>query len=149
MSMQHRLSRFTHAIPGEHFAVIRPIRDDFRRMTVEAPRRSQRARARGRREHERAIKKVYIKQLKRDAHAGRPAKPGKVRKAPTTMKSRPVGSKGLIAGRHVAAHPVRTQTKKVGIQSHRPRIMNPHPPYLYHALPITRLGSIVRDKGVF
>lgn len=143
----HFLSHLTHRIPGEHFALIRPVRDDIRRSTVDDPRRGRRVRSRDRRKDVKAVKKVAIKQLKRDTHIGRPAKQPPARKMPLTAKSSPMGAKGVIAKKHF--RPVHQQAKKAGVSTHRPRALRPHAPYAYHALPITRLGSIVRDRGLF
>lgn len=139
------LHKITHAFPGQHYLVIRPVRDDIRRSTVDAPRRSRRVRKRDRRKDERKVAKLLT-----DTHKGKQAKTQQNsstgRQMPPTAKNQPMGSKGIVAGKHVQKRPVHQQTKKTGMSAHRPRAANPHPPRAYHILPIARLGHIVRDR---
>lgn len=141
-----RIHHLTHAFPGEHYLTIRPIRDDARRTTVDAPRRGRRVRSRDRRKDERKISK-----LTKDTHKGKSAKTQQNsstgRQMPETARIKPMGSKGIVSGNHV--RPLHQQAKKTGMSTHRPRALNPHPPQLYHVLPIARLGSLVRQRGLY
>lgn len=139
----HGIRGLTHAFPGEHYFTVRPVRDDLRRSTVDAPRRGRRVRSRDRRRDSRKISK-----LARDTHKGKSAKTkqnsNNGRQMPDTARVKPMGSKGVISGRHV--RPLHSQTKKTGMSTHRPRAISPHAPRMYHVLPITRLGHVFRDR---
>jgi hypothetical protein len=141
----HSLSRLTHKFPGEHYLIVRPLRDDLRRSTMETPRRARRNRARRRRKEERVVGKRTTKELKRYTHKGRAAKSNpKSGQAPATMKARQptrAGNTVIRAGRSAPkANSVNRSVKsRTGTEIHRPRALNPHPPRLYHVLPIRRV----------
>jgi hypothetical protein len=132
----------THKFPGEHYLVIRPVRDDLRRSVVDVPRRSQKVRSRQRRKDSRKISR-----LTRDAHKGKLAKTKQNsstgRAMPPTAKSRPMGSNKEIRMGATAAHSGRGQkpVKDTGIRIHRPRALRPHPPRGYHLLPLQRISE--------
>jgi hypothetical protein len=136
--------KITHAVPGEHFALVRPVRDDLRRSTVDAPRRSRKVRQRQRRKDDR-----HISRLARDAHKGKAGKTQQNsstgRQMPSTAKSRPMGSNNEVRTGSAAAKTGRgtSPAKDTGLKMHRPRALNPHLPRAYHVLPARKLKGIL------
>jgi hypothetical protein len=137
------LGRATHAFPGEHFLIVRPLRDDVRRSVVDLPRRSRRVRSRQRRKDTRTARKP-LAQLTRDTHKGRAAKTQQNsstgRAMPATAKSRPMGSNSEVRMSHIS-RPKPAPLKDTGFKVHRPRLLNPHAPRAYHVLPIRRASE--------
>lgn len=137
------LRSLTHKVPGEHYLLIRPVRDDARRSVVDVPRRSRKVRQRQRRKDDRKISR-----LARDAHKGKQGKTQQNsstgRQMPSTAKNRPMGSNKEIRTGSAAAKTARSPSpaKDSGVKLHKPRALNPHPPRLYHVLPVRHAKNI-------
>jgi hypothetical protein len=140
--MARGLSKLTHAFPGEHYLVVRPLRDDLRRSVMETPRRGRRVRSRRRRAEKRRVDRRLNKQLTRDTHKGRARKTAprqQSNRAPSTMKARNPGPERVFA-----AHRPPNFSKDAGLKLHRPRTLSPHHPYAYHVLPVQRIYHLIR-----